>query len=50
MSEKVDLQKTYTELDETIKKGDHSQCLNLSNKILSSYPEEKEEMKRKKKK
>ena len=47
MSEKVDLQKTYTELDETIKKGDHSQCLNLSNKILSLYPEEKEALKSK---
>ena len=47
MSEKVDLQKTYIELDETIKKGDHTQCLNLSNKILSAYPNEKEALKSK---
>ena len=47
MSEKVDLQKAYAELEETIKKGDHSQCLNISNKILSSYAEEKEALKSK---
>lgn len=42
MTETLDLQKIYSELNETIKKSDYNQCLNIANKILNSFPNEKE--------
>ena len=47
MTEKLDITKAYNELKETIEKGDHSQVLTISNKILSEYPSEKEAIKSK---
>ena len=47
MTEKLDITKAYNELKETIEKGDHSQVLTISNKILSEYPSEKEATKSK---
>ena len=45
--EKIDLTKWYEELDESIKKDDHTEALNISTKILNSYPNEKEAFKAK---
>lgn len=45
--EKIDLTKCYEELDESIKKDDHTEALNISTKILNSYPNEKEAFKAK---
>ena len=42
MTEKLDVIKAYTELKETIEKGDHGQALTICNKILAEYPTEKE--------
>ena len=47
MTEKLDITKAYNELKETIEKGDHSQVLTISNKILSEHPSEKEAIKSK---
>ena len=47
MTEKLDITKAYTELKETIEKGDHNQILIVCNKILNEYPSEKEAMKSK---
>ena len=44
--EKIDLTKCY-ELDECIKKDDHTEALNISTKILNSFPNEKEAFKAK---
>ena len=42
MTEKFDITKAYIELNETKEKGDHSQILTISNKILNENPSEKE--------
>jgi len=42
MTEKFDITKAYTELKNSIDKGDHDQCLSICNKILSESPTEKE--------
>ena len=42
-----DINKIYTELEESIKKEDHAQCLNLSSKILASNPKDAEAIKTK---
>ena len=42
MTEKLDLTKTYEELNKTIEKSDHNQALTICNKILAQYPSEKE--------
>ena len=45
--EKIDLTKCYEELDECINKDDHTEALNISTKILNSFPNEKEAFKAK---
>ena len=45
--EKIDLTKCYEELDESIKKDDHTKALNISSKILSAYPQEQEALRAK---
>ena len=45
--EKIDLTKCYEELDECIKKDDHTEALNISTKILNSFPNEKKAFKAK---
>ena len=47
MTEKLNITKAYSELKETIEKGDHNQILSICNKILSEYPSEKEAIKSK---
>ena len=47
MAEKLNITKAYSELKETIEKGDHNQILSICNKILSEYPSEKEAIKSK---
>ena len=42
MTEKFDITKAYTELNEAKEKGDHSQILAISNKILNENASEKE--------
>ena len=42
MTEKLDITKTYNELNDSIEKGDHNQSLSICNKILAEYPTEKE--------
>jgi len=42
MTDKLDITKSYSELNEAIEKGDHSLSLSICNKILSQYPTEKE--------
>ena len=44
MTEKSDITKAYTELKDSIEKGDHNQCLSICNKILNENPKEKEAM------
>lgn len=45
MDEKIDLTKLYTNLDESIKRDDHSEILSISSKIISSHPKENEAIK-----
>ena len=47
MTEKLNITKAYSELKETIEKGDHNQILSICNKILSEYTSEKETIKSK---
>lgn len=47
MVEKIDIQKEYEELEQLIKKGDHSQALIQSNKIILAFPNEIEAVKSK---